>query len=80
LVLHFAGTGVLYPFFGSCWIWLGVALLVLGTGWFKAQVNPYATWNYPVPELHNLIQKAAPVAVGCLVVLQAYVFTGMVLH
>ncbi len=33
-----------------------------GTGWFKASVNPYATWNYPVPDLHNLIQKVPPVA------------------
>jgi lactate permease len=44
------------------WIIVCAVLLVWGTGWFKAQVNPYATWNYPVPELHNLIQKVAPVA------------------
>ena len=24
-------------------------------------VNPWATWNYPVPELHNLINKVPPV-------------------
>jgi lactate permease len=43
------------------WIIVCVVLLVWGTGWFKAWVNPYATWNYPVPELHNLINKVAPV-------------------
>jgi len=37
-------------------------LLVWGTGWFKALVNPYATLNYQVPELHNLVQKVPPVA------------------
>jgi lactate permease len=43
------------------WIIVCTVLLIWGTGWFKAQVNPYATWNYPVPELHNLVQKVAPV-------------------
>ena len=38
----------------SCLIW--------GTGAFKAFVNPFATWNYPVPELHNMINKVPPVA------------------
>jgi lactate permease len=44
------------------WIVVCAVLLLWGTGWFKAQVNPYATWNYPVPELHNLVQKVPPVA------------------
>jgi lactate permease len=43
------------------WIIVCVVLLVWGTGWFKALVNPYATWNYAVPDLHNLINKVAPV-------------------
>jgi lactate permease len=43
------------------WIIVCVVLLVWGTGWFKAAVNPYATWNYPVEGLHNLVQKVAPV-------------------
>jgi lactate permease len=43
------------------WIIVCVVLLVWGTGWFKGWVNPYATWNYPVPELHNMINKVAPV-------------------
>src|SRR4051794_31101532 len=38
------------------------ALLIWGTGWFKATVNPWATWNFPVPDLHNMINKVAPVA------------------
>jgi lactate permease len=43
------------------WIIVCVVLLVWGTGWFKALVNPYATWNYAVPDLHNVINKVAPV-------------------
>jgi lactate permease len=43
------------------WIIVCAVLLVWGTGWFKAIVNPYATWNYPVPELHNLVNKVPPV-------------------
>ena len=44
------------------WIIVCAVLLVWGTGWFKALVNPYATLNYQVPELHNLVQKVPPVA------------------
>jgi lactate permease len=43
------------------WIILCAILLVWGTGWFKAAVNPISTWNYAVPELHNMINKVAPV-------------------
>jgi len=43
------------------WIIVCIVLLVWGTGWFKGLVNPHATWNYPVPELHNMINKVAPV-------------------
>jgi lactate permease len=43
------------------WIILCAILLVWGTGWFKATVNPIFTWSYPVPELHNMINKVAPV-------------------
>jgi lactate permease len=43
------------------WIIVCIILLVWGTNWFKAIVNPFATWNYPVPELHNMINKVAPV-------------------
>ena len=43
------------------WIILCAILLVWGTGWFKAAVNPIFTWKYAVPELHNMINKVAPV-------------------
>jgi lactate permease len=43
------------------WIIVCAVLLIWGTGWFKALVNPIFTWNYPVPELHNIVQKVAPV-------------------
>jgi lactate permease len=43
------------------WIIVCAVLLIWGTGWFKALVNPYSTWNYPVPDLHNMISKVAPV-------------------
>src|SRR5437868_6177238 len=43
------------------WIIVCVLLLVWGTNWFKGLVNPFATWAYPVPELHNAINKVAPV-------------------
>lgn len=44
------------------WIMVCTLLLLWGTNWFKGQVNPWATWNYPVPGLHNMINKVAPVA------------------
>ncbi len=43
------------------WIIVCAVLLVWGTGWFKSFVNPFATWNYAVPDLHNLVQKMPPV-------------------
>jgi lactate permease len=43
------------------WIIVCAVLLIWGTGWFKAAVNPYATWNYAVPELDKLINKVPPV-------------------
>jgi lactate permease len=44
------------------WIIVCVILLIWGTGWFKGAVNPWATWSYPVPDLHNMINKVPPVA------------------
>jgi lactate permease len=44
------------------WIIVCIILLIWGTNWFKGFVNPIATWNYPVPDLHNLINKVPPVA------------------
>jgi lactate permease len=43
------------------WIIVCIILVIWGTNWFKGMVNPWATWNYPVPELHNLINKVPPV-------------------
>jgi lactate permease len=44
------------------WIIVCAILLLWGTNFFKNFVNPWATINYPVPELHNMINKVAPVA------------------
>jgi lactate permease len=43
------------------WIIVCGVLLVWGTNWFKALVNPWATWAYAVPDLHNMINKVAPI-------------------
>jgi lactate permease len=43
------------------WIIVCAILLIWGTGWFKNFVNPWATWTYQVPGLHNMISKVAPV-------------------
>ncbi len=43
------------------WIIVCGALLIWGTGWFKALVNPIFTVSYTVEGLHNLIQKVPPV-------------------
>lgn len=44
------------------WIIVCIILLLWGTNWFKNIVNPWTTWNFPAPELHNLINKVPPVA------------------
>ena len=43
------------------WIIVCAVLLVWGTGWFKAAVNPIFTVSYTVEGLHNLINKVPPV-------------------
>src|SRR5580765_824122 len=43
------------------WIILCAVLLIWGTGWFKAYVNPIFSWNYDVPGLDKQIAKVAPV-------------------
>jgi len=43
------------------WIIVCVILLVWGTDMFKLAVNKWAIWNYPVPNLHLMIQKVAPI-------------------
>jgi lactate permease len=43
------------------WIIVCVILLLWGTNAVKGILNAYATWNFPVPGLHNMINKVAPV-------------------
>jgi lactate permease len=43
------------------WIIVCIILLLWGTNWFKGHVNPWATWNYQVPGLHNMINKVEPI-------------------
>ena len=44
------------------WIIVCIVMLVWGTGGFKTWANSIFTWNYPVPDLHNMINKVPPVA------------------
>ena len=44
------------------WIIVCVVMLVWGNGGFKTWANSIFTWNYPVPDLHNMINKVPPVA------------------
>jgi len=43
------------------WIVVCVILLLWGTNAVKNVLNAYATWNYQVPGLHNMINKVGPV-------------------
>jgi lactate permease len=43
------------------WIIVCCILLLWGTNWFKGHVNPWATWNYAVPDLDKMINKVAPI-------------------
>jgi lactate permease len=44
------------------WIIVCVVMLIWGNGAFKTWANSIFVWNYPVPELHNMINTVAPVA------------------
>lgn len=44
------------------WIIVCIVMLIWGSGWFKTWANSIFTWNYPVPDLHNMINKVPPVA------------------
>src|SRR4029077_2576256 len=44
------------------WIIVFVVMLIWGNGSFKTWANSIFIWNYPVPELHNMINKMPPVA------------------
>ncbi|SHJ93640.1 lactate permease [Bradyrhizobium lablabi] len=44
------------------WIIVCVVMLIWGNNSFKIWANSIFTWNYPVPDLHNMINKGPPVA------------------
>ncbi|QOG18353.1 MULTISPECIES: L-lactate permease [Bradyrhizobium] len=44
------------------WIIVCVVMLIWGNGAFKTWANSIFVWNYPVPELHQMINKVPPVA------------------
>src|SRR4051812_25058628 len=46
------------------WIIVCIVMLIWGNGGFKIWANSIFTWNYPVPELHQMINKMPPVAPG----------------
>ncbi|WP_414472270.1 L-lactate permease [Microvirga sp. M2] len=59
------------------WIILSIIVAIWGTGWFKALVNPIFIWNYPVPGLHNLVQKVAPIVANPTPEAAVFAFTYM---
>ena len=44
------------------WIIVCIVMLVWGNGAFKTWANSIFTWNFPIPDLHNMINKVPPVA------------------
>src|SRR5262245_56180028 len=44
------------------WIIVCILMLIWGNGAFKTWANSIFTWNYAVPELHQMINKMPPVA------------------
>ena len=44
------------------WIIVCIVMLIWGNGAFKTWANAIFVWNYPVPDLHNMINKVPPVA------------------
>jgi lactate permease len=44
------------------WIIVCIVMLIWGNGAFKTWANSIFTWNYAVPELHNMINSVPPVA------------------
>ncbi|WP_262270404.1 MULTISPECIES: L-lactate permease [Microvirga] len=59
------------------WIILSVIVAIWGTGWFKALVNPIFTWSYPIPGLHNMVQKVAPIVANPTAEPAVFAFTYM---
>jgi lactate permease len=44
------------------WIIVCIVMLIWGNNAFKVWANSIFTWNYPVPDLHNMINSVPPVA------------------
>ncbi|OAF05160.1 lactate permease [Bradyrhizobium centrolobii] len=44
------------------WIIVCIVMLIWGNGAFKTWANAIFTWNYAVPDLHQMINKMPPVA------------------
>jgi lactate permease len=44
------------------WIIVCIVMLIWGNGAFKTWANSIFVWNYPVPDLHNMINTVPPVA------------------
>jgi lactate permease len=44
------------------WIIVCIVMLIWGNGAFKTWANSIFVYNYPVPDLHNMINKVPPVA------------------
>jgi len=44
------------------WIIVCILMQIWGNGAFKTWANSIFTWNYAVPDLHNMINKVPPVA------------------
>ncbi len=57
------------------WIIVCAVLLVWGSGWFKAYVDPLATWAYSVPDLDKMIHKVPPVAAKATAEAAVFKFT-----
>jgi lactate permease len=57
------------------WIIVCAILLLWGTSWFKGAIKPWEAWSYPVPGLHNMINKVAPVVANPTKEAAAFSFT-----
>jgi lactate permease len=44
------------------WIIVCIVMLIWGNGTFKTWANSIFVWNYPVPDLHNMVNTVPPVA------------------
>jgi lactate permease len=58
------------------WIIVCIVMLVWGNGAFKSWANSIFIYSYPVPELHNMINKVPPVAAKPTPEGAVFAFTG----